>query len=174
MYDKVTVTPLFIPQIKYIPTSTGSGTYQVHVGLWKKNLGRVTQKSTRNHLDIFRFNQPLPTEADWEYFASVEYRFQLQLIFLTHGISQWELWEKNCCLTRGSSITSSCELRVQQNCTQAASASPRPKHRAHRASSALLSKVDLLPTTHRAQPVPCSWSSSGDSWRWSAFVCKTS
>lgn len=33
MYDKVTIIPLFIPRIKHIPTSTGSGTDQVHVGL---------------------------------------------------------------------------------------------------------------------------------------------
>lgn len=47
---------------------------------------RIAQKNTRNNLNIFRFSQPVPTEADWEYFASTESRFQLQLIFLTHAI----------------------------------------------------------------------------------------
>lgn len=46
------------------------------------------------------------------------HRFPAPTIFPAPAvaISQWELWGNSCCLTRGYSLTSSCELRTQQTC----------------------------------------------------------
>lgn len=87
--DKVTIIPLCSSdkthpnQHRLWYTAASCGTLEQTFG--KGLMRRVAQKSTRNHRNIFRFNQPLPTEADWEYFV---FGFQVQLIFLTHAINQ--------------------------------------------------------------------------------------
>lgn len=92
--------------------------------LWNINVGGEQRQELQERVITFRFPLFCPAPSPWSCLRRFclpgvqVHRFPAPTIFPAPAIaiSQWELWDNSCCLTRGYSLTSSCELRTQQNC----------------------------------------------------------